>query len=176
MSETWRPIPDLDGYEVSDLGNLRMLDRLVPRGEHMMRIPGRPLRTRMNSITPYLHTKVRRVGGGYTTIFVHSTVLTAFVGPRPEGLVARHLNDDRTDNRLVNLAWGTYSENAHDRVRNGTDRSARKEHCPRGHLLGGDNVHPSVAERGKRSCKTCINDRARERRRLERGYYESRVP
>lgn len=39
-------------------------------------------------------------------------VLTAFVGPRPEGSVVLHLNADAGDNRLENLRWGTPKENA----------------------------------------------------------------
>jgi hypothetical protein len=50
---------------------------------------------------------------------VHVLVLKAFMGDRPYGAVARHLNDIKTDNRLSNLAWGTASENAKDAKRNG---------------------------------------------------------
>lgn len=63
---------------------------------------------------------------GYRIIYVnrddvrvHHLVLTAFVGPRPEGQCGRHLNDVRTDNRLVNLAWGTPKQNTDDARRNG---------------------------------------------------------
>jgi hypothetical protein len=38
-------------------------------------------------------------------------------GPTDE--VLRHLNDDPADNRPCNLAWGTYSDNLNDAVRNG---------------------------------------------------------
>ena len=36
---------------------------------------------------------------------VAELVLTAFIGPKPPGAVARHLNGDKTDNRLENLSW-----------------------------------------------------------------------
>lgn len=51
---------------------------------------------------------------------VHVLVLEAFVGPRPEGQEARHLDGDPTNNRLNNLAWGTRSENFDDMRRHGT--------------------------------------------------------
>jgi hypothetical protein len=46
-------------------------------------------------------------------------ILEKAVGPRPDGLIARHLNDDSLDNRRENLAWGTWGDNARDAVRNG---------------------------------------------------------
>jgi hypothetical protein len=42
-------------------------------------------------------------------------VLLAFVGPRPDGALGRHLNDRPADNRVENLAWGSYADNAADR-------------------------------------------------------------
>ena len=49
---------------------------------------------------------------------VHHAVLLAFVGPRPECAIGRHLNDVPNDNRVENLAWGTRFDNADDRRRN----------------------------------------------------------
>ena len=46
---------------------------------------------------------------------VHSLVLLAFRGPRPSGLVARHLNSIKTDNRLDNLEYNTQSVNCRDK-------------------------------------------------------------
>lgn len=52
-------------------------------------------------------------------LWLHHAVLLAYVSDRPQGAIARHLNDDPADNRLENLAWGTLSENAQDALRNG---------------------------------------------------------
>lgn len=52
------------------------------------------------------------------TYGVHALMLETFVGPRPEGYVACHRNDVKYDNRLVNLYWGTKSQNALDAKRN----------------------------------------------------------
>jgi hypothetical protein len=51
---------------------------------------------------------------------VHFLVLRMFVGPCPEGQEARHLDGDRRNNRLSNLAWGTPLENHADKQRHGT--------------------------------------------------------
>ncbi len=49
---------------------------------------------------------------------VHQLVMQAHVGPCPEGMQVRHLNDVKTDNRLENLAYGTPAENGRDKVAN----------------------------------------------------------
>lgn len=51
---------------------------------------------------------------------VHVLVLTAFVGPCPEGMEARHLDENKLNNHVLNLAWGTALENYFDKVLHGT--------------------------------------------------------
>jgi hypothetical protein len=58
--------------------------------------------------------------GKTTRILAHQLVLIIFVGPCPPGMQCRHLNGVNTDNRLVNLAWGTPSENRADQFDHGT--------------------------------------------------------
>jgi hypothetical protein len=51
---------------------------------------------------------------------LHRLLAETFI-PNPDNLpVVRHLNDNPTDNRLENLAWGTYKDNAKDSMKNGT--------------------------------------------------------
>jgi hypothetical protein len=58
-------------------------------------------------------------GGKSRTHLVHRLVCAAFHGDPPSAghTDVRHLNGDKTDNRAVNLAWGTRSENMLDVVR-----------------------------------------------------------
>ncbi len=42
------------------------------------------------------------------------------------------------------------------------DWNRRKKTCPRGHLLEGDNLLTADVKRGKRSCRTCHNERRRK--------------
>lgn len=57
---------------------------------------------------------------------VHKMVLEAFVGPCPEGMECRHLDDDPGNCRLSNLCWGTKDENAADMVRHGRSCTGEK--------------------------------------------------
>ena len=62
--------------------------------------------------------------GGYQHRLVHQLVLEAWVGPRPEGQVCRHLDGDRDNNHIDNLAYGTYRDNTADAMRHGTQHIA----------------------------------------------------
>lgn len=73
----------------------------------------------------YFKVDLRIAGKGHTRA-VHRLVLETFVGPCPLEQEARHLNGNRTDNRLENLSWGTREENAEDKVRHGTATRGEK--------------------------------------------------
>ena len=57
---------------------------------------------------------------------LHRLVLDAFVGSHPVGLQCRHLNGNKTDNRISNLKWGTAKENKADAIKHGTAWHALK--------------------------------------------------
>lgn len=50
---------------------------------------------------------------------VSHLVAEAFIGPRLDGMLVLHKNDDVVDNRKVNLRYGTHKENVADAYRNG---------------------------------------------------------
>ena len=56
--------------------------------------------------TSTLYVRMRAAGGYRRDVSVPGLVLGAFVGPRPLGTVACHINGDHRDNRLENLKWG----------------------------------------------------------------------
>jgi hypothetical protein len=69
----------------------------------------------------YRYISVRRPGARWSThLYVHRAVLLAWVGPCPPGQEGRHLNGDRQDNRVENLAWSTHLENIRDKHIHGT--------------------------------------------------------
>jgi hypothetical protein len=114
--ENWLPVPDFDGYEVSDLGRIRSVDRWITHSDGRHRFyPGQILRAPPAN-TGYPRVQVKRLGRGF---LVHQAVLWAFKGPCPEGQEACHDDDDPGNPALSNLSWGTRSKNQLDRVRNG---------------------------------------------------------
>lgn len=67
------------------------------------------------------------VGGKRKGMSVHSAVLSAFVGPRPEGNYhACHYDGNPDNNSLENLRWDTVSANHMDKKRHGTFQEGTK--------------------------------------------------
>lgn len=116
--EKWLPVPGFSKYEASNTGRIRSWFLPTCNGVKRRLAP--------------LIMKQHPDRDGYPSVVLVSDdkrklevktgvlVLLAFVGPRPEGLVMRHLNDVKADNYLCNLAWGTQAENIEDRWKNGT--------------------------------------------------------
>jgi len=109
MTETFKPIPNYPDYEVSDLGNVRSLKSGTPK----LLKPQLKKKKRYQSVALCKEGVIKRRT-------IHSLVLETFVGPRPEGLVCRHKDDDASNNRLTNLCWGTQKENSDDAIKNGS--------------------------------------------------------
>lgn len=59
---------------------------------------------------------------------IHRLVITAFCGPRPAGMEARHLDGNQVNCHLSNLKWGTPQENADDKRRHGTVQLGEAHH------------------------------------------------
>lgn len=165
MIEEWRPVVGYEGlYEVSDLGNVRSVDRWVdyPNGARRLH-RGQPLvqqphpRSGHMSVSLSRNSKIQRGK-------VHSMVMAAFVGPRPGGADTRHRNGDPADNRLENLRYGSHSDNMYDAVDHGTHHESRRTHCPQNHPYDETNTRHY---RGRRYCRAC--GEARSAARYRRG-------
>ncbi len=120
-----RPIPGWPTYSVDERGHIFSHVRRVAKGSGQ----------RSGSQGVFDASVCRRlrwvdVGQGYPAVtlhnngarrraMVHHLVLEAFVGPRPDGMQARHLDGNRWNPSLSNLCWGTWEENQADRIRHG---------------------------------------------------------
>lgn len=120
MSESWLPVVGFEGlYEVSNLGQVRGLDRLIghPRGgQRLWR--GRQLKQTVMS-NGYFEVSLCSAGARIVRT-VHSVVAEAFHGPGPAGYEVAHANGRRLDNRADNLSWKTRADNHADKIVHGT--------------------------------------------------------
>lgn len=120
MSEVvYRDCPGLPGYRVGDDGSVwscwsaggRYKKSTMTNQWHRLNPTAKPC--------GHLHVMTK---GGKLKL-VHTLVLTAFVGPRPQGMECRHFPDrDPSNNRLENLSWGTRQQNVDDQIPHGTKR------------------------------------------------------
>jgi hypothetical protein len=111
MTEVWKQIPEFENlYEISNYGNFKRLGKL-PSKPHVQK-------------NGYVYARVC-IKGIPKSCRLHKLVLEAFAGPS-NGLQARHLNGNKLDNRIENLAWGTAKENSMDKKSHGTLRGAHK--------------------------------------------------
>lgn len=150
--EEWRPIVGYEGlYEVSSHGRIWSIERVDSNGH--------PVRGRQMKVRQDRRGRCRvhlSLDGKLKTHSVHRLVARAFLGAPPfEGAVVRHLNDTPSDNRRVNLVYGSHSDNSLDAVRNGVHPQSRKVHCGRGHPLFGDNLLLRTDGLSRRRCLAC---------------------
>lgn len=156
ITEEWRSIPSCPGYEASSAGRVRSLDRVIKRGIRSCRATGRILRPAKAKRSMYFHVTLHSVGVGRCTRTIHSLVAEAFAGPRPAGMVVRHLDGDSTNCAASNLVYGTWSQNNHDCVRHGNHPAKSRTHCPRNHRLALPNLRAKEWRiRGYRNCLAC---------------------
>lgn len=145
-----------EGYEVSDLGNVRSLDRTVVRRN------GSAYTVQGKQLTPNITlTGYARVSLGKGNLhLVHHLVAAAFIGPRPDGHDVCHNDGDRLNNAAANLRYDTRRGNLLDKRKHGTDHNIGKTHCPHGHPYDATNTY--VMPSGSRACRTCASRRVRE--------------
>jgi hypothetical protein len=155
--EVWLPIGGYEGlYEVSDLGRVRSLDRIVEHRNGNLHLKGRVLKP-ADKGDGHLRLVLCRHGQGQIKA-VHRLVLMAFIGPAGINQATRHLDGDAKNNILTNLQWGTQRENLLDAVRHGTHAMSKKTHCSRGHEYAGPNLKITI--RG-RYCLACHSARGK---------------
>jgi len=147
--EVWEPVPGTS-YEASNLGRLRN-----PKTGN------------------FVGTCLLK--NGYLSLpgmLSHRAILAAFDGPQPPRVVGRHLDNDRSNNTLPNLAWGTRAENAADtgaagrwRSRNGAVAftSAEDQKAVIDLVLSGDMTHKEAAAAARRSVGW-VQGKVRQRR------------
>ena len=104
--EIWKPVVGWEGlYEVSNLGNVRSVDRTIERkGYSVQNRNGKNIYQR----TQYGYKRVKLCKGGVNkSKMVHRLVAEAFI-PNPQSLpFINHKDEVRGNNRVENLEWCT---------------------------------------------------------------------
>lgn len=107
--ETWKKIPDYD-YEVSDLGNLRSMDKTITTSTgNTVNYKGKLRKPQVNS-KGYVNAVLFK-NGKATTYSLHQLVATLFI-PNPNNYPEiNHIDGNKSNNSVSNLEWCTHSQN-----------------------------------------------------------------
>ena len=98
---TFKSIPEFPDYEISETGEVRNIET---SRIHSTRLNGNYFKITIHNITRY----------------VHVLLMQAHIGPKPSGFVVRHLDGNPLNNSVLNLVYGTYTQNRHDMIKHGT--------------------------------------------------------
>lgn len=112
-NEIWKDVIGYEGlYQVSNLGNVKSLNRLMQKGKNIFtskeKILKHNIKSNGYSAVVLCLNKIEK------TMPIHQLVAMAFLNHNPCGfkLVIDHINDVKTDNRIENLQIVTQRENA----------------------------------------------------------------
>lgn len=152
MDRVWRAVVGWEGlYEVSDIGDVRSVPRITKTERGQRHLKGKPISSWSDG------TGHRLVGlyksGKVTNRSLHTLVLEAFTGPRPDGMEGCHNDGDPSNNSIGNLRWDTRKGNVADSFKHGTHNWANRTECKYGHPFTPENLY--VSAKGTRRCRAC---------------------
>lgn len=131
MEEVWKDIESCDGYQASNLGNIRSKQRRVWIERKNAASGWKNLKEKL--IKPatdrrgYLFFMANSEGRQKTT-FVHRAVLFAFVGFRSPDVVVNHKDGQKTNNKLENLEFVTQQQNVDHAIATGLMNNSGEHH------------------------------------------------
>jgi hypothetical protein len=110
MDEKWICVPNYEGfYEISNLGNIRSVDRIIKTKRGLKKYRGVPLNP-SKSTNNYLEVRLHKVGKS-KTFLVHRLVALSFLDNPNNYPIINHKDGNKLNYTLENLEWTTYQQN-----------------------------------------------------------------
>ena len=110
MTEIWKDIEGFEGaYQISNLGNLKSLARLVKNGCGVRRVSERILTPVIGTCGYYQYPL--KQGEKHKTILIHIEVAKAFIDNPYSYSDVNHKDENRLNNNVNNLEWCTRQYN-----------------------------------------------------------------
>lgn len=144
-AEIWREIPDLLGFVASSAGRIWRLETNC----EVAQIPDRD---------GYMRVRTHR-GGIDQKHGVHRLVAAAFIGNPGRRQLVNHKNGLRADNRMSNLEWVSYRENARHSVRRRSEITSllySTQHAERRERIAAQAMQGILAARGIETDRSLI--------------------
>lgn len=156
MIEIWKDIKNYEGYyQVSNLGRIRSLDRIVGGPYNSKRKLKSKLLFGTSNIDKYVQVMLCKYGKPKSRL-VHSLVANTFMYNPNLDLRINHKDCDKTNNIITNLEWVTQSENIIHSYANNLHKSGIDHHNSKfkrndvvsiRHLLKNGNSQSSIAKK-----------------------------
>lgn len=111
IKEIWKPVKNYEKlYEISNLGNIRSLDRIVKGKDNIIKLIRGKNHKLYTAKSGYVFTSLYK-NSESKRYSVHRLVADAFI-PNPENLPQiNHIDENKGNNCVENLEWVTCSEN-----------------------------------------------------------------
>jgi len=116
--EIWKDIKGFDNYKVSNLGNIKNSNFKRMNKEQ-------EIKSTKNSSGYLLVSLFYK--GKRNRVMVHRLVASEFLENKENKSCVNHINGIKTDNRVENLEWNTYSENTLHAFKHGLMKNANGE-------------------------------------------------
>lgn len=111
MKEIWEPIKNFEGlYEVSNIGRVRSLDKIIKKWDGHRLLKGRILKP-SSSKSGYQKIILTGKNKYKKTMLVHRLVALHFIDNPENFLQVNHIDGVKNNNTVHNLEWVTASEN-----------------------------------------------------------------
>lgn len=124
--EEWRPVVGYETiYEVSQMGRVRSLDRVIVCSNGI----NRPIKGKLIKPTKGRTGKYSSVGlnknGKVKRFYVHRLVAQHFIRNSQNKPCVNHVDGNKLNNAAKNLEWCTYLENTHHAIATGAIKTGR---------------------------------------------------
>ncbi len=114
IEEIWKDIPGYDGYQASNLGNIKSLyyrkrikDKINPK-----------IMSKVSHTGGYLRVNIKKDGEEYCKDkYIQSLIALAFLGEMPDGYEVNHIDGNKHNNNIDNLEYVTHKENLHHAIK-----------------------------------------------------------
>lgn len=121
--EEWKDIAGFEGmYQVSNVGQVRSLDRVDNRGYKQK---GRTVKP--STSKGYQNAHLCKLSK-YTTISIHRLVALAFISNPDNRPQVNHIDGNKQNNHISNLEWATAKENINHAWDNGLSNHSGENH------------------------------------------------